>query len=407
MENYNKPSTSNIAPQAKKANFVTEFLWNFAGVNKTLLRQCPNEWAKYAGMGGTILSTAIMAACSGGYAIYLVFQSMIISVIFGTFWGVLIMNLDRFITSTMYSDGKHTISWEEIKAGFPRIIMAIFLGIIISTPIEMRLFEERINVEIQKINTQRLSEYDDMIRDQYSTEKLETEQKAINDEIARLQLNVETMRQILQEEIDGRSGSGKKGDGPAAKQKRLNLRDAERDLRDYKEASKEKMAKIDLQIEEILAQKAMAEKTYKEPLQENGFCQSYEAFAKIEDESIELKWAVWFIRLLFIIIEVAPTLLRMMMASGAYDELLRAQSLSIAQVAKKDCLDIMTEYETEVAISTERNRVRLEAETRANQELYQGIASAQSEILQRAIDQWKVSELEKVSQDPTTYLKVN
>ncbi len=407
MENYNKPNTSNIAPQAKKANFVTEFLWNFAGVNKALLRQCPNEWAKYAGMGGTILSTAIMAACSGGYAIYLVFQNMIISVIFGTFWGVLIMNLDRFITSTMYSDGKHTISWEEIKAGFPRIIMAIFLGIIISTPIEMRLFEERINVEIQKINTQRLSEYDDMIRDQYSTEKLETEQKAINDEIARLQLNVETMRQILQEEIDGRSGSGKKGDGPAAKQKRLNLRDAERDLRDYKEASKEKIAKIDLQIEEILAQKAMAEKTYKEPLQENGFCQSYEAFAKIEDESIELKWAVWFIRLLFIIIEVAPTLLRMMMASGAYDELLRAQSLSIAQVAKKDCLDIIKEYETEVAISTERNRVRLEAETRANQELYQGIASAQSEILQRAIDQWKVSELEKVSQDPTTYLKVN
>ena len=33
------------------------------------------------------------------------------------------------ITSSMYSDGKVTISWRELFSGLPRIIMAIFLGI--------------------------------------------------------------------------------------------------------------------------------------------------------------------------------------------------------------------------------------------------------------------------------------
>ena len=61
-------------------------------------------------MGGTIFSTACMAALSGGYAISTVFDDTIVSVLFGLFWGfVIIFNLDRLIVNTMYSDGKHTI----------------------------------------------------------------------------------------------------------------------------------------------------------------------------------------------------------------------------------------------------------------------------------------------------------
>ena len=48
---------------------INEFFWTCAGANKKVLRQCPSEYAKYAGMGGTIFFTACMAALSGGYAI--------------------------------------------------------------------------------------------------------------------------------------------------------------------------------------------------------------------------------------------------------------------------------------------------------------------------------------------------
>ena len=137
---------------------LNEFFWTCAGVNKRVLRQCPTEYAKYAGMGGTIFFTACMAALSGGYAISTVFDNILASCIFGLFWGLLIFNLDRLIVNTMYSDGEVTISWRELVSGLPRIVMAIFLGIVISTPLELKIFEDAIDIEIEKDKDKLLNE---------------------------------------------------------------------------------------------------------------------------------------------------------------------------------------------------------------------------------------------------------
>ena len=162
MENNNMKS----GKKELKAGWYNNFLWWCAGVNREVLRQCPTEWAKYAGMGGTIFSTACMAALSGGYAISTVFDNTTIAVMFGMFWGfVIIFNLDRLIVNTMYSDGEVTISWLEFKSGLPRIIMAIFLGIVISTPLEMKIFEDRINSQLVKDNIERTNESRKMIDD--------------------------------------------------------------------------------------------------------------------------------------------------------------------------------------------------------------------------------------------------
>ena len=131
----------------ERSNWYNEFLWWCAGANKKVLRQCPTEYAKYAGMGGTIFSTACMAALSGGYAISYVFDNTLVAVLFGLFWGfVIIFNLDRLIVNTMYSDGKVTISFKEFFSGLPRIIMAVFLGIVISTPLELKIYQKSMTV---------------------------------------------------------------------------------------------------------------------------------------------------------------------------------------------------------------------------------------------------------------------
>ena len=108
-------------------------------------------------MGGTIFSTACMAALSGGYAISTVFDNTLVAVLFGLFWGfVIIFNLDRLIVNTMYSDGKVTISFKEFFSGLPRIIMAVFLGIVISTPLELKIYQKSIDAEIEKLKEKEL-----------------------------------------------------------------------------------------------------------------------------------------------------------------------------------------------------------------------------------------------------------
>lgn len=135
MDQINNNSKASFSKnELKSGGFLNEFLWICAGANRPVLRQCPTEYAKYAGIGGTILFTALMAMLSGGYAFYTIFEEVSTACFFGVFWGLLIFNLDRFMVNTMYSDGKHTISKDELLGGLPRIILAIFLGIIISVP---------------------------------------------------------------------------------------------------------------------------------------------------------------------------------------------------------------------------------------------------------------------------------
>lgn len=391
----------------KWGGVINEFLWTFAGVDKKLLRQCPNEYAKYAGMGGTILCTAIMAMISGAYAIYFVFESIWVACAFGIFWGILILNLDRFIVSTMYSDGKHTISRLELWAGLPRIIMAIFLGVVISTPLEMKLFEERINIQIAEIQRDRRRQFIENNAKTDNLDELKAERKAILDERQRRNEDIENQRRDLVAEAEGRSRSGKVGQGPAYHAKVANLNTSQEERNKYESLTNPRLEELNLKISKIEETREYEKEKYEEIVGESGFCQRYEAFSKIDDNNIELAIVIWFIRLLFIIIEVAPVFFRMMIAAGPYDDLLQAQKLYISKLANRESFDIGKEYETEIAISTERNRVRLEAETAANEALYSGIASAQSEVIATAIEKWKRQELEKVTKDPSTYIKIN
>lgn len=134
------------------AGWFKEFSWWCAGADRGLLRMCPGDHSKYTGIGTVILFTAIMAFFSSSFALSYVFKPetqsdnfSTIGIIAGSVWAAMIFFLDRFITNTMYSDGKVTISWEEFCGGLPRILIAIFLGIVISAPLELKIFNDEIN----------------------------------------------------------------------------------------------------------------------------------------------------------------------------------------------------------------------------------------------------------------------
>ena len=177
-----------IGSKIKKSNFFNEFFWICSGANRHILRQCPTEYSKYFGIGGTIFFTAAMAGLSGFYAFYTIFNNQWIAICFGIFWGLLIFNLDRFIVNTMYSDGKHTISKSEFISGLPRIIIAIFLGIVISTPLEMKIFEDRIEQQIVENNAKRTDKTKEAAADYYQQIKeKENALASLNAELKKLE----------------------------------------------------------------------------------------------------------------------------------------------------------------------------------------------------------------------------
>ena len=59
----------------KPVSKITKFLWWCAGADRQILLQCPMaDRVKYAGIGGIVFCTGLLAAFSGGYAFYTIFS---------------------------------------------------------------------------------------------------------------------------------------------------------------------------------------------------------------------------------------------------------------------------------------------------------------------------------------------
>lgn len=386
---------------------INEFLWSCAGVNKAVLRQCPSDYSKYAGIGGMILFTAIMAAISGGYALFFVFNSYAIAGLFGFFWGLLIFNLDRFIVNTMYSDGKHTISWAEIRSGLPRIIMAIFLGLVISTPLEMKIFSDQIDSQLLQDNGKRIEQaklaykglYDELDRYEVQKHDIEVEETTLHKRLLDAQ-------EDLRKEAEGSALSGKIGHGPIYADKERFVNECQAAYDRYKATKSSDISRLNSEIDRVKKEILRHEGQIDKDATQNGFAVRYEAFENVTSwhDHPALALVALMITLLFVIIETAPTFLKMMMEDGPYDDLLRAQKYKTKVLADKSISDVNDAVNTCVRISTMKNEKRLEAETIANEEIMAKIARAQAELLETAIAGWKEIELEKIRQNPSAYV---
>lgn len=198
--------------------------------------------------------------------------------------------------------------------------------------------------------------------------------------------------------------SGKAGHGLIYKDKERNLSAIEKELQTWETTHAVELKEI---REQIAINTDKANRDIEKGNEEKGFCVRYEAFSHLKSESTELSIVSLVIMLLFIIIETAPTFFKMMIASGPYDDMLRAEMYRVRVLADKQISDLNDDINTEVTISTERNKQKLEAELKANQDLMNKVALAQSEILNVAIDEWRKSELKKVAENPSAYIQSN
>src|ERR1700742_1806752 len=143
---YTYDSFSGNTGGAAKKPRETQFLWWCSGAYQDILKDCPSEQTKYAGLGGVLLATFVLAAFSAGYAVYSVFNEPGWALLFGVIWGLVIFNFDRFLVSTMRKYGVSTN--KQIWMATPRIVLALLIGFTIARPLELKIFEKEIDVQV-------------------------------------------------------------------------------------------------------------------------------------------------------------------------------------------------------------------------------------------------------------------
>lgn len=313
------------SPVNHTMNWFQKFLLLCSGGNIHILRKTPSEWNKFAGIGGIVLFTAVFATLSAGYAMFTVFDDIWISVGFAVLWGLMIFNLDRYIVSSIKKTGTW---WNQVLMAIPRLILAAFLGIIISKPLELKIFEKEVNKQlntiIQRNKTQLQAEMNGRILQQSGP--FETEKKQIQTKIADFQKSYDSAAVELEKEILGKQSgltSGKVGYGSNAKRKAELKEQRRQNLENYQKQIGPRLEYLDKEVSKVYTN-IEKERTKTETVEDkfNGFAARLQALDELGKNSAIIGVAAAFIMGLFITLEIAPVLVKLISSVGPYDYLL-------------------------------------------------------------------------------------
>ncbi len=285
-----------------------------SGADADILAESSNgEQNKYAGIGATVFFTALMAFLAASYALYTVFDNYFTAVFFGLVWGLLIFNLDRFIVSTIK---KKENFLDELLQASPRIVLAVIIAVVISKPLELKIFEKEIDqVLLEQKNDLTLANQE-QIATQYTPilEGIDAEIVALKQEVSTKEEEVNELYETYIAEAEGRKGTELVGKGPVYKEKREKHDAMLAELVELKKTNAEKVAGLEIQKTELAAEYDKQIEA-SQPIIDN-----FDGLMARVNALNELPWLPsFFIFLLFLAIETSPIFAKLLSPRGEYD----------------------------------------------------------------------------------------
>jgi hypothetical protein len=347
MNNESKPKTISDSDGFNRA---TRFLIFCAGADRKILSQCPNsDLVKIQGIGGVVAATGVLAFFSGSYAFYTVFGpresliantvseaadstvfAVLFAVLFGLLWSLIIFNLDRFIVAASGpGDGTDKITGPEFLKALPRLLMAMFIGLVLAKPLEIKIMESEITETLAREQTEQYDKNRAATDRRFSEQRtrLDGERSRVLEELktkeqglAKLQAELSDATARYQREVQGEGGSNR-GDGPIAAQLRRVVTDIEARLAQENaqispqtESLRREAASLQQRMDALLAEKQNA---YESDLQNAQ--RGDGLMRRIEIATKEYPWASNLLTALLIIIEIAPIIFKLMLVAGPYE----------------------------------------------------------------------------------------
>ena len=325
-----------------------------SGSDTDILENCSiGEQNKFAGIGATVFFTAVMAFIACSYALYTVFDNLYAAIGFGFVWGLLIFNLDRFIVSTIK---KRDNIIDEIIQASPRLILAVIIAVVISKPLELKIFEKEINqVLLEQKNDLTLANKT-QIAQQFTPNvlALEDDAKALQSQINTKETEVNALYETYISEAEGTAGTQLLGKGPVYKEKREKHDAALAELQQLKADNKVKIASVENQITQLKSNYDTQVVT-SQPI-----IDGFDGLMARVNALGELPWLPsLFILLLFLAIETSPIFAKLLSPKGEYDYKLE---------------DAETAVKTWVEQKVNERKVLLKTDQTLNNKIYNDIA---------------------------------
>lgn len=416
------------------------FLIWLSGVKPQVLKTCPSEQTKFVSVGGTVLTTALMAVVSCTFALHMALGLAIVaSVVAGLAWGFAILNLDRYLVASTVRQDRFL---QNLAVVLPRLLLAILLGFVIAEPLVLRIFSQEIAAEQQVINQEKRADFESRLttdprfvrleRDKERVAALEAivsgkaasvvdEDPAVKSAQARvdqLEGSYADAEKAVIGEKEGTSGSGKAGAGIAYAEKvaardrigaelsqaraqlnqsrqQTSARLAGADESRRTDASKE-LATLSARVIRTEAERDGEQATFtRASRDDNGLLARMEALDHLAGRDGALAVARWLLTLCFIAIDCLPVLVKLFMSVGKpslYDRMLRLHEDSELDAAEGRFQGIRESHEFEVQGFRDQQELRRKLETEAAQRIAEHAVRLQAELAEEALQQWKERE---------------
>lgn len=300
--------------QSNQSIMLKHFFIVCSGADKDILEGCSEgEQTKYVGIGATVFFTAVMAFIASAYALFTVFDNVYPALLFGLVWSLLIFNLDRFIVSTIR---KRERFGREFLQATPRILLAVIIAIVISKPLEIKIFEKEINTVLLKEKNAMALQNKKEVATYFKSDldKNKTEIDGLKLEISKKEKEVNAYYDTYIAEAEGTAGTKKLGKGPVFKEKI-----AKHDLakKEFDSLQKKNLAKIATLDKEATTLQTDLDKKVSET---QPIIDGFDGLMARINALDKLPWLPsFFIMLLFLAIETSPIIAKLLSPKGEYD----------------------------------------------------------------------------------------
>ncbi|WP_255036069.1 DUF4407 domain-containing protein [Lacihabitans soyangensis] len=277
-----------------------KFFIRIAGHNpETVEKTTPAEKSRIVNLGLVLFIPVIMGGISGGYAATFISPAPY-AWTFGIVWALVIYLIDRAIISI--TDGGFWVF-------AIRIIMAIVIGLVISFPVKVKIFEDVINeqqfAEINALRVQIENRYQKRIQDAQA-------------EANKQEANKNKLYQEFKDEMDGSGGTEVRGYSTISKRKEEAFNEANKSYLTEKEA-------FDKNKSDLTNQKNNELENLKQS-QANGLIGKYKALGRVAEKEPFVNIVSWLLWFFFTILELVPLLVKIMSKGGLYNSIVKSDA---------------------------------------------------------------------------------
>jgi len=372
------------------ATGFARFLWWCGGAVEGVLRLFPTEWAKHEGIGGAVLTTGVFAFFSGFYAVYATLANgpygIPTSIGVGLLWGLAIFNLDRYIVSSLRkSTGSDLRWWPRLSRTWipvlPRVGLAIVIGISLSKPLELRLFQSAIASQAELNRDRTLIEKKASLVQASRLNEIQEESKQLAAEVTAAEDRARFLEDEFRKESDGTGGSLRYGYSEVARVKQAAASQARQAASQLQADTAERAKLLRTEADNTASAIDRQLEDFRKSLT-GDFLTRMAALSDLSAKSPSIWWISAFVTFLLVGVEITPVLVKVLSPVGPYD-------IKLDALNSVETNEMLLKRDTAIQIAAHHYELVEKAERQADDQFFDIRTSLAENGLDRKATQWK------------------